>query len=252
MSDKRKLVAVLACRNNGSRLYAKPLQNLDANDGTKVIDNIINCLKNLPSISAVILAISNRIENYIFEEIAELHNLIYVKGDDTDVLQRLILAGQKGSATDIFRVTSESPFVNYNYIEKAWNEHLNSMNDATFLDDVVDGTGFEILTLQSLKRSHSEGDSKHKSELCSLFIRENPNIFKTAKVNFDSALTRPDLRLTVDYPEDLIVCREVYSEFKNKAPFIEIGEIIWYLDKNPYLIKLISRFTEQGYSKMYI
>ena len=25
----RKLVAVLACRNGGSRLYAKPLQNLD-------------------------------------------------------------------------------------------------------------------------------------------------------------------------------------------------------------------------------
>ena len=25
----RKLVAILACRNGGSRLYAKPLQNLD-------------------------------------------------------------------------------------------------------------------------------------------------------------------------------------------------------------------------------
>ncbi len=26
---KRKLIAVLACRNGGKRLYAKPFQNLD-------------------------------------------------------------------------------------------------------------------------------------------------------------------------------------------------------------------------------
>ena len=36
---KKKLVAVLACRNNGSRLYAKPLQKLDKN--ITVLDNIL-------------------------------------------------------------------------------------------------------------------------------------------------------------------------------------------------------------------
>ena len=42
---KKKLVAVLACRNTGSRLYGKPLQNLDVKRKYTIIDNLINCLK---------------------------------------------------------------------------------------------------------------------------------------------------------------------------------------------------------------
>ena len=45
MQKKRKLVAALACRNNGSRLFGKPLQNLDVNKGIKIIDNLIECIK---------------------------------------------------------------------------------------------------------------------------------------------------------------------------------------------------------------
>ena len=43
----RKLVAALACRINGSRLYGKPLQNLDIEKGISILDNIIGCLKQI-------------------------------------------------------------------------------------------------------------------------------------------------------------------------------------------------------------
>ena len=41
----RKLVAVLACRNGGSRLYAKPLQNLDQKKKISIIEDLIDTLK---------------------------------------------------------------------------------------------------------------------------------------------------------------------------------------------------------------
>ena len=41
---KRKLVAAIACRNKGTRLYGKPLQNLDEKKGIRIIDNIISCI----------------------------------------------------------------------------------------------------------------------------------------------------------------------------------------------------------------
>ena len=43
----KKLVLALACRNNGSRLYGKPLQSLDIKSGFTIMDNIINSLKKL-------------------------------------------------------------------------------------------------------------------------------------------------------------------------------------------------------------
>ena len=64
-------------------------------------------------------------------------------------------------------------------------------------------------------------------------------------------MIRKDLRLTVDYPEDLIVCREVYKFIKeNKKNRLE--EIIKFLDKRNDLKKLIKPYCEEGYSTMYI
>ncbi len=61
-----------------------------------------------------------------------------------------------------------------------------------------------------------------------------------------------DLRLTVDNPEDLAVCRIVYDAFKERAPKIPVAEIIKFLDRNPKLIEQIAPFTKLGYSTMYI
>ena len=46
---KRKLVAAIACRNTGSRLYGKPLQNLDIFNSYRIIDYIIDSIKMLES-----------------------------------------------------------------------------------------------------------------------------------------------------------------------------------------------------------
>ena len=67
MSSNRKLVATLACRNQGSRLYGKPVQNLDIVSGTRIIDNIIRCLQSIEIIDEVVLAISLGTENEIFK-----------------------------------------------------------------------------------------------------------------------------------------------------------------------------------------
>ena len=248
----RKLVAVLPCRNNGSRLYGKPLQNLDINDGVKVIDNIVASMNSFEDISEVVLGISEGSENHDFVDYAKANNLDYVIGDEKDVLSRLVQCGERAGATDIFRVTSESPFAYFNLIEDAWEQHVGNQNDATFLDDIIDGCGFEILSLRALQESHSKGGDNHRSELCTLYIRENKDAFKIEYISPPDALVRKDIRLTVDYPEDLIVCRAVYETFKHQAPRVELTEVVEFLDRTPDLKKLTAPFCEAGYSTMYL
>jgi spore coat polysaccharide biosynthesis protein SpsF len=67
---KKKLVAALACRNQGTRLYGKPVQNLDIENGIRIIDNVISCLKSIDCIDEVVLGISEGIENELFIKIA--------------------------------------------------------------------------------------------------------------------------------------------------------------------------------------
>ena len=108
---KRKLVAALACRNQGSRLYGKPLQNLDVEKGVRVIDNIIDGLNSLACIDSIVLGISEGEENEVFKTVANEKGIEYIVGNQIDVLHRLIMCAEKVNGTDVFRVTSESPFL---------------------------------------------------------------------------------------------------------------------------------------------
>ncbi len=248
---KRRLVAAIACRNQGARLYGKPIQNLDVENGVRIIDNIIDCLRTIDCIDEIVLGISEGVENDVFKIIAEEKGLRYVVGDQIDVLSRLVKCGQLAAATDIFRVTSESPFPYFEPVEDLWRLHQEEKADAIFMDDIIDGCGFEIISLRALEESHAKGDVKHRSELCTLYIREHHQEFKIIKPEPPVELVRKDLRLTVDNPEDLAVCRIVFGAFKGQAPRIPVSEIVKFLDANPTLIELISPFTETGYATMY-
>lgn len=239
----RRLVAAIACRNTGSRLYGKPLQALDIKQGVRILDNIVDCLRTIPCIDEIVLGISAGSENLIFGEIAEKKGLRYVFGDEIDVLSRLIKCGELAGATDIFRITSESPFLYFEAVEDLWARHVAESSDGTFMWNIIDGAGFEILSLDALKVSHRDGDAKHRSELCSLYLREKGDRFRLLKVDPPADMMRYDLRLTVDYPEDLVLCRAVFEALKHQAPRIRVSDIVRFLDAHPNLIKLISSFT---------
>jgi spore coat polysaccharide biosynthesis protein SpsF len=252
MTVNRRLIAALACRNQGSRLYGKPLQNLQVDTGVRIIDNVIQCLKSIKSIDGIVLAISEGSENNVFVEVAHQYGIDFVIGDEHDVLARLIAAGDHSSATDIFRVTSESPFLYFEEVDAYCERYLASNLDALFLEPIIDGCGFEIISLSALKTSHALGSTKHRSEMCSLYIRENSTSFSVLRVEPPRIYQRFDLRLTVDNPEDLAVCRHIYQALRQHAPRIPLHEIVEFLDRNPELIRLVAPFAESGYKTMYL
>lgn len=249
---KKKLVAAIACRNKGSRLYGKPLQNLDEKKGVRIIDNIIDHLKRIDIIDEIVLGISDGVENDLYIDIAKEKEIYFIRGNEKDVLKRLIDCGDKVSATDIFRITSESPFMYYQSINSLWELYKKNGLDAIFQDDIIDGCGFEIISLKALKISHERGEERHRSEFCTLYIRENPNEFNIEKIKANKELDRKDLRLTVDNPEDLIICKELYNAFSDQAPQFNVYDLISYLDNNPRLKNLVSKYTQEGYETMYI
>ena len=252
MTLNRRLIAALACRNQGSRLYGKPLQNLHVDSGVKIIDNVIQCLKSIKSIDGIVLAISEGSENEVFIEIANQYGIDFVIGDEHDVLARLISAGEHSSATDIFRVTSESPFLYFEEVDTCWEKYSELNLDALFMEPIIDGCGFEIISLNILKTSHLHGSTKHRSEMCSLYIREHADSLNVLKVEPLKIFQRYDLRLTVDNPEDLVVCRHIYQALSQHAPRIPLHEIVEFLDRNPDLIRLVAPFAESGYKTMYL
>jgi spore coat polysaccharide biosynthesis protein SpsF len=238
----RRLVAALACRANGSRLYGKPLQQLA--DGVTILDQIIRAIKTFSIVDEIVLGVSEGSPNLTFIDVAHAHQVRYIMGDERDVLSRLVACGRVGAATDVFRVTTESPFFDYAMLEEAWARHVSEGNDVTVLDFVPEGAGFEIYTLAALERSHREGMQGDRSEFCSNYARFNQRLFKLNLLHPAPACERLDLRLTVDYPEDLIVCRAIYEELSALAPRIPLQRIVEFLDTRPDLTSLIAPYVD--------
>lgn len=237
----RRLVAALACRVQGTRLYGKPLQNLKA--GTTILDHILAGVNETAEIAETVLGISEGIENLPFAEVAKRHGASYIVGDQKDVLWRLVQCGRAGAATDVFRITTECPFILWEMVPQLWRRHVENGNDITLCDCLPEGVFFEIYRLDALERSHREGNDGQRSEYCSAYARNNPHRFKIESVLPPEPLRRMDLRLTVDYPEDLVVCRKVYEALEHKGPRIPVADIVRFLDANPALVDLVRPYT---------
>lgn len=238
----RRLVAVLACRANGTRLYGKPVQIL--NNNVTILQQIVATIRKFHIIQDIVLAISEEPENRMFIDIAHQLGCKYVLGDAKDVLSRLIIGGRATAATDVFRVTTECPFLEFSKLEEAWEQHQKLGSDVTVMDHVPEGLGFEIYQQAMLERSHREGAAGDRSEFCSNFGRFNQALFNVNIMHPAAGCERLDLRLTVDYPEDLIVCRAVYREFEDLAPLIPLDKIIAFLDSRPDLRALVQPYVD--------
>lgn len=238
-------MAALACRAGGSRLYGKPLQLLDIDGRLTVLDYMVAWLRQERSLNEIVLGVSEGTENEPFHEIARHHGLRSIRGDETDVLMRLIQCADAAGGTDVLRLTTESPFTYFEAIPEAWERHRAADNDMTTVGDLPDGTSFEVIRVTALRHSHERGDARHRSELCSLYIREHPEDFRIDVLKPSDDVRRPELRLTIDYPEDLVLCRHIYRELKSRAPRIPLHAIVSYIDAHPDLYALVAPYAER-------
>lgn len=241
-----KFVAVLACRVNSERLYAKPLQLVG---GKPILMHVIDSIKKqCRTVDDIILAISEGPGNLPFEIFAKEHGIKYIYGDEIDVLGRLLKAGKAAGADVILRSTTENPFIYVEKIDEMYKKHLAEKADISYFEEIPVGTYVEIISLKALEKSHASGEGRHRSELCTLYIKENPDKFKTIKWKAGAEIKRPEIRLTVDNPEDLIVVRKIWDSLGNSNTPIPLKEIIKFLDQHPD-IKAINSGIPAGTAK---
>ena len=242
MADDRRLVAVLACRNDGTRLYGKPLQRVGAD--TTILAQIVASLRALPEVADIVLAVAEGPANTVFADVAAELGVRHIVGSHDDVLGRVITAAATSAATDVLRKTTEDPFAHWAALPEAWERHGDNGNDATALGGLPEGTGFEIYRLDSLERAHDEGDHADREHIATWF-RNRRDSLGVEVMAPPSELARSDLRLTVDNPEDLVVCRAVYRALEDLAPLIPLDRIVAFLDGRPDLTRLVAPFVDE-------
>ena len=226
---RHTVAATLACRAESTRLYGKPLQMI----GEKpILEHQISQLRDVSGIDEIILAISDTPSQSAFIEFANSHDLSYVVGDEVDVLGRVIDAGDAVDADILVRNTTENPFIYQDVIDTQIEHAIVENADLIICRNLPLGSSTEVISARALKQAHEFGDDRHRSELVTTFITENPDSFDIIGIESPEAVARPDVRLTVDNPCDLILTRKLWDHVSETNNPYDLERLLTVYDEH--------------------
>lgn len=235
-----KVVVVLACRSESTRLYGKPLQLV----GEKpILGHIYERIQQAEKIDETVVAAADTPSQSSFIEFAKRRGLPFVIGSEEDVLQRLIDAADSVGADIVIRAMTENPFIYWQGLDDMISTHMEENADLTVMEKLPSGTFVDVHSVDGLKRSHREGNNRHRSEFTSRYIIENHTEFTVTTVSPPEQIQRPDIRLTVDNPEDLILVREIHDRLpQDQTRPASLEEIVQIIESDPSLMAINDQY----------
>lgn len=225
---------IIQARMASTRLPNKIMLNLG---GKPILWHVVERCKKA-NVNKVIIATSTNSENDVIEKFCAINNCPCFRGSEEDVLSRYYECAKEFNLDIILRVTSDCPLIAPEVlneaIEKFEKENVDYLSNAA-KRSYPRGLDTEIFSFIALEKAHKLATEKSQREHVTSFIYNNPKLFKISHLIAEGILRRPDLRLTIDTPEDLKLLRIIYNNLDEKE--IKIEEVIKFLESHPELAK---------------
>jgi spore coat polysaccharide biosynthesis protein SpsF len=219
--------------------------------GEPLLAILLNRLKTSRAVDEVAFATSTLAENDVLADLARTRGFPVFRGDENDVLMRHRDAMRAFDARNVVRVTGDNPLTDIETMDSLVDLHHARRADYTYVPGpaLLMGILSEVISRDAIERSWDCGEAKHRSELVTLFIKENPDQFGIATMDLDPALLRPGYRLTVDHPEDVRLQRELFAELgerRGRGIHVNTKDAIALLDARPDLVAINAHLTHKS------
>jgi spore coat polysaccharide biosynthesis protein SpsF len=141
------------------------------------------------------------------------------------------------------RVTADCPLVDPVEGDRVIARHLEGGADYThnvtvFGGQTPLGCGVEAFTREAIEASWRDGHEPHHREHVDEYVAEHPERFRHEVVVASAAVRRPELRLTLDTPEDLELIRAIYAHLYKPGGIVALTDAIAFLDAHPELLDI--------------
>jgi spore coat polysaccharide biosynthesis protein SpsF len=205
--------------------------------GKPLLSHLLERVSSLGGVERVVLATSVDPANDVLVDLARGLGIASFRGDEEDVLSRYVEVAGRFRAEHLVRVTGDNPLTDLPLIESLAQKHLEENADYTYVpgDALLMGILSEVVSRRALETSHRDGEDRHRSELVTLYIKENPERFRIARASLPSELYRPEYRLTVDEPDDLVLMERIFDRLYRPGTVLSTVEAIRLLDEEPDL-----------------
>lgn len=232
----------IPARLGSSRLPKKHMSDIS---GKPVILHLLNRLKNSKKVRKIIVCTTNHSSDDPLVNLLKKENIQYFRGDEKDILIRFLKAADYFGTDIIIDVEGDKIYTDSFYVDLVAEEMQKSNadwvsgNTSTTEFDFNKGFPHGIVPVGIRTNALRKICNLKKTQDTETGYKEfftTTNLFKCKYLFPDDDLKYPEnLRLTLDYDEDLELAKEIYSELGSK---FNLQDILKLVERRPELLKI--------------
>ncbi len=224
---------LIPVRTGNTRLPGKALKKID---GKEIILYLVERLKLCKNIRKVIICTTSLSSDDMLSELLTRNNIDYFRGSEKDILDRFNSAAKKFGTDFIINVDGDDIYTDPIYVDQM-AQHFENTHD-----DYIDMIGFPF-------GFRSVGFSKNAlTKICELKDTNDTetgyrdyfttvDIFKIFNIDYNFIEFPKNLRLSLDYEEDLDLAKIIFNKLGNN---FHLADILQLFQNNSKLLEITS------------
>lgn len=243
---KPRVVVSVEARMGSTRLPGKVLADIN---GVPALTRLYRRLSLCKEVDNIVLATTVSPADDQLISWANKHGVAYFRGSEEDVLSRVVKAQQSMGADIVVEVTGDCTLLDPGLLDMGVLTYF--ANDCDVVANVrvpgyPQGADIQVFSLSLLEKVEAEILDPAIREHVSLYFYEHPEMYRIMHLLPPPRWNQPELRLQLDYDEDLQFIREVYRKLEPQyGDNFGLEEVLSLLRENPAIAKINAQCIEK-------
>lgn len=252
----RKVDVIVEARMRSTRLPGKVM--LPA-AGKPLLQLMLERLRRIPGVTDIIIATSMDPSNQVILDLAESMDIPVFRGDENDVLKRVLDTAQAFGTDVIVEITGDNPVIDPDVSHQVIQAFLSRGDTVDYVSNDVGHhrldwqltfpVGFSTKVFSTAKLAEVAGQTHHpvdREHVVNFLVKQAPRE-RIHNVVAEGLYRRPEIRLTLDTPEDYRVIKTVFEALYPGNPGFTARDIIEFLDSKPEVRDWNRHVVQQRY-----
>ena len=232
---------------NASRLPNKVLMCLGRDPA---LTHMVRRVRQCRSIDDIVVATSDSPLDDEIELWAKREGVPCFRGSENDVLDRVLRAQQSMDSEIVVELCGDCPLIEAAVIDAAVNCFFETSADVVTTarkPSFPDGIDVEVFALSSLQWVAKNVKDPHVREHVSSYFYQNSDRYRLVDLEAPTEWRSPDIRLLLDYPEDLLFLQRVFDHFLgNGVVHPNLGEVLKLIQRDSQFQSLHERCVQRA------
>lgn len=237
-----KTAILITARLKSTRLPKKVMRPIY---DRPMIGHMIDRLRLAEQPEGIIICTSTLPQDDPLVDVANQEGVLCYRGDPDDVLMRITEAASQFAVDTVVSCTADNPFVDPIYIDRLVEFHCANGYDYSNCEGLPLGSFSYVVSRKALKRACTLKAERDTEVWGGYFTETGHFSWGTLHVT-DPAVQWPELRLTVDTPDDFELITRIFDELYEPGEVFPLSAIVDLCRRRPDLVALNAHVQQKA------